>query len=49
MLFYIRCRDACLQLHEDAKEHLRQQLEQEKETALQALRYLEYFHKHKKI
>lgn len=37
---FLRCREACLQLHEDAKNLLRDQLNQEHEQTVQELKYV---------
>lgn len=40
MYTFSRCREACLQLHEDAKNLLKHQLNQEHEEIVQALKYV---------
>ena len=40
MYTFSRCREACLQLHEDAKNLLKHQLNQEHEEIVRALKYV---------
>ena len=40
LYIFSRCREACLQLHEDAKNLLKHQLNQEHEETVRALKYV---------
>ena len=40
VFLFLRCREACLQLHEDAKNVLRDQLNQDREQIVRDLKYV---------